>query len=55
MNKQTIIDLLNEEEMIEYTILPLENQKFLVNLETSNKKEIKFITDNWTEFYNDII
>lgn len=55
MNKKTISSFLEQEEMIEFTILPLHNKEFLIEIETPNKKNISLITDNWEnlvkEFY----
>jgi len=49
MNKQTISRFLEQEEMIEFTILPMHNKEFIIHIETPNKKNISMITDNWKE------
>jgi hypothetical protein len=49
MNKKTISNFLEQEEIIEFTILPLHNNEFLIDIETPNKKNISMITDNWEE------
>ena len=55
MNKKTITRFLEKEEIIEFTILNLHNNEFLIEIETPNKKNISLITDNWEnlvkEFY----
>ena len=55
MNKKTITRFLEKEEIIEFTILNLHNNEFLIERETPNKKNISLITDNWEnlvkEFY----
>jgi len=49
MNKETISRFLDQEEIIEFTILPMHNKEFIINIETPNKKNINMITDNWEE------
>lgn len=49
MNKETISRFLNQEEIIEFTILPMHNKEFIIHIETPNKKNINMITDNWEE------
>ncbi len=49
MTKDTISRFLEQEEMIEFTILPMHNKEFIIHIETPNKKNSTIITDNWEE------
>lgn len=53
MNKETISRFLDQEEIIEFTILPMHNKEFIIHIETPNKKNINMITDNWEELVNE--
>jgi hypothetical protein len=51
MTKETIGQLLETEEIIEYEIIQLPNKEFLINIETPNKKNLSTITNNWEELF----
>jgi len=51
MTKETIGQLLETEEIIEYEIIQLPNKEFLVNIETPGKKNLSTITNNWEELF----
>jgi hypothetical protein len=49
MSKETIIRLLENEEMIEYSVVEMPFKEFLINIETPTIKKMSFITDSWEE------
>ena len=52
MTKTTIQKLLEHQEIIEYEIIQLPNNEFLVNIQTPDNKNISTITDNWEELFD---
>jgi hypothetical protein len=51
MTKKTIERLLKDQEMIEYEVIELRTNEFLVNIEIPGKKNISIITNNWKELF----
>jgi hypothetical protein len=49
MSKETIIRLLENEEMIEYSVVEMPFKEFLIHIETPTIKKMSFITDSWEE------
>jgi hypothetical protein len=49
MSKETIIRLLENEEMIEYSVVEMPFNEFLIHIETPTIKKMSFITDSWQE------
>jgi len=55
MSKKAIIHFLENEEMIEYSVVELPFKEFLIEIETPNIKKMSFITDSWDEIIDAII
>ena len=51
MTKKTIERLLKDQEMIEYEVIELRTNEFLVNIEILGRKNISVITNNWKELF----
>jgi hypothetical protein len=49
MSKEAIIRLLENEEIIEYSVVELPYKEFLIHIETPNIKKMSIITDSWDE------
>jgi hypothetical protein len=54
MTKEGIIRLLENEEMIEYSVIEMPYKEFLINIETPNIKKMSVITDSWDEIMKSI-
>jgi hypothetical protein len=54
MTKEGIIRLLENEEMIEYSVIEMPYKEFLINIETPNIKKMSFITDSWDQIMKSI-
>jgi hypothetical protein len=51
IDKKTIKQLLKDQEMIEYQVIELRTNEFLVNIEILGRKNISVITNNWKELF----
>ena len=49
LSKEAIIKVLENEEMIEYSVIELPFKEFLIHIETPLIKKMSFITDSWEE------
>ena len=54
ISKEAIIKVLENEEMIEYSVVELPFKEFLIEIETPNIKKMSFITDSWDEIIGSI-
>lgn len=51
IDKKTIKQLLKDQEMIEYQVIELRTNEFLVNIEILGRKNISVITNDWKELF----
>jgi hypothetical protein len=54
MSTDTIIRFLENEEIIEYTVIEMPFKEFLIHIETPSNKKMSFITDSWEKIVETI-
>jgi hypothetical protein len=49
MSKEAIVRVLENEEIIEYSVIELPFKEFLIHIETPTIKKMSLVTDSWEE------
>jgi len=53
-DKKNISIIIDDDEIIDYIILEMHNNEYMIYIETNEGKKISILTDNWEELFNNI-